>query len=55
MNNLGRQLDAEVNAGYEGERESAVEAQHQNLNFDEAQRSSNTPLGCTVVTTQEHV
>ena len=55
MNNLGRQWDAEVNAAYAGERELAVEAQRQTLNFDEAERNSNMPVGHTMVTTQEHV
>ena len=56
MNNLGRQLDAEVNAAYEGEIELAVEAQRQNLNFDVAQRNNNMPAPAqTVVPTQEHV
>ena len=55
MNNLGRQLDAEVNAAYAGERELAVEAQRQTLNFDEAERNSNMPVGRTMVITQEHL
>ena len=48
-------MDAEVNTVYDAERKLAVEAQRETLNFDEAQRNSNMPLVCTMVTTQEHV
>ena len=54
MTNLGRQLEAEVEAALEGEVELANELQRQNLVFDELQRNRN--MGRPVVgATQEHV